>query len=369
MKVAFFIGTLNQGGAESLLLDICRKWRDLPFDMVCLYRKNGNITEAFQQAGVRLLQVFQRKRIIRSFSQFRKMVVEEQIDIVHSQTSFNTLLCGLALAGTKVKIITSFHGHSFARASRLYRWFVYNRSQRIVCVSQYQKHLYEQHWQLPEQNKIRLVYNGVDFSKLYFPKLNGVDSANSDILGNFKQYAFSFCMVGNFQGGRSPMVICKALEKLKEENIKFYFIGRRVDTEGWRFDDCVEFCNEHGLNNVFFLGGRNDVPQLLHQMDGYIYSTESDTFGLSVIEAMASGLPVVVNDWEVMKEVCADGENEWATFFRSNDVEDCAEKMADLIHNIDSYKERASKIAVLVREKYSIEKHIDNLAKLYSEII
>ena len=366
MKVAYFLGALNQGGAESLLLDICRRWKELPYDLVCLYRKNGNMTEAFQQTGARLSQVFQGKKNLRSFIQFRKTVVDEGIDIVHSQMPSSTLLCGLALLGTKVKIVTTFHGHSFAKTSGFYRWFVYNRSRRIVCVSQYQKQLYEQCWHLPQQNKLSLVYNGIDFSKFHFQKSKGGDNAKTS--GRNLQPEFNFCMVGNFQGGRSPMVICKALEKLKGENIKFYFIGRRVETEGWRYDECVDFCSTHGLDNVFFLGGRGDVPELLHQMDGYVYSTESDTFGISVIEAMAAGLPVVVNDWDVMKEVCTDDDNEWATFFRSNDVDDCAEKIADLIQNIDAYKEKANRIVLQVRQKYSIEQHIGNLAKLYAEI-
>lgn len=362
MKVAYFIGALNQGGAESLLLDICSRWKELPYDLVCLYRKNGNMTEAFQQTGARLFQVFQGKKNVRSFIRFRKMVVDEGIDIVHSQMPSSTLLCALALLGTRVKIMTTFHGHSFAKTSGFYRWFVYNRSRKIVCVSQYQKQLYEQRWHLPRQNKLSLVYNGVDFSKFHFQKPREGDEAKT--IGKDMQ----FCMVGNFQGGRSPMVICKALERLKTENIKFYFIGRRVESEGWRYDECVDFCNSHGLENVFFLGGRGDVPELLRQMDGYVYSTESDTFGISVIEAMAVGLPVVVNDWAVMKEICTDGNNEWVTFFRSNDVEDCAEKMADLIENIDAYKKKAGEIALQVRQKYSIEKHIDNLAKLYDEL-
>ena len=47
MKVAYFIGSLNRGGTEMLTLDICRKKDYAPFEMILVYRYDGELTELF----------------------------------------------------------------------------------------------------------------------------------------------------------------------------------------------------------------------------------------------------------------------------------------------------------------------------------
>ena len=115
------------------------------------------------------------------------------------------------------------------------------------------------------------------------------------------------------------------------------------------------------MNHVHFLGVRSDVPELLKSMDGFVYSTDHDTFGIAVVEAMAAGLPVVVNDWPVMNEVCGDD----AVYFKSKDPEDCADKIELLLAELPQRKEAARKNAEIVRRKYSIESYIERLAKIY----
>ena len=55
MKVAFVLGALNRGGTESLILDVCRNYDTAPFDIVCVYRKEGNLSEEFHKTNVKML--------------------------------------------------------------------------------------------------------------------------------------------------------------------------------------------------------------------------------------------------------------------------------------------------------------------------
>lgn len=369
MKVAYFLGALNIGGAEAIVRDICKEHETLPYVPICLYRKEGNLSEAMHQTGAQCLHV-QHRNLLRYIYMLRRTILQEHIDIVHSQTPSNTLLCSLALIETKVKVVTTFHGHSFADSPWWQRKIVYAKSQRIICVSEYEKQFYEHKWHLPQANKLVVVHNGVDFTKLDSANQRSAASCQLSVISG-QRSAINLCMVGNFQGGRSPMVICKALNRLKEtqkaQDIQFYFIGKRVEAESWRYEDCVTYCEEHQLNNVHFLGGRSDVPDLLHQMDGFVYSTEHDTFGIAVVEAMAAGLPVIVNDWAVMKEITKNGQ--WATLFKTEDVADCANKIEDLLNNIDVRKAEAREIAKQVREEYSIERHIERLDNIYRLVV
>ena len=367
LKIAYMIGTLNHGGLESLVADICRLHAIADFEIVCVYRHEGGASDLFHASGVRMIQMKCRQYISYLY-QLRKTFLAEKVDIVHAHTQSNALVSILALICTSIPTITTLHGFSFADAGRAYCRFIYSHCQQLICVSQYQRQYYKSKWKLGESNKLKVVYNGIDFAKF--------DAAGERVNGLMDEGTIRLVMVGSFMEGRSQMVVCKALQKLKvgsgkwKVNCDFYFIGRRVESEPWRYDECVKYCEANGLENVHFLGGRSDVPAILKSMDGFVYSTEHDTFGIAVVEAMAAGLPVIVNDWEVMKEITNDGK--WATLFRTDDVEDCAEKMAELINELQQNRkhvqERTAQIALEVRAKFSIENHIKQIERVYETV-
>ena len=358
MKVAFFLGGLRRGGAESLVYDICRKRAEAPFEVYVLYRKDDDFSEAFRKTGVEMIRVKRTGNMLRYMRALRKTVLDNRIDIVHAQTASNAMVSILALLFTQVKVVTTFHGFSFSNAPKWYRKLVYGGSKRIVCVSEFEKRHYERKWGLPADNKLRVVHNGIDFSKLDNPQPDISHPVSID------RNVLNLIMVGSFIEGRAQPFVCRALYRLDQRGVPFhmYFAGRRDEAEPWRYDDCVSYCRENGLaDKVTFLGNRSDVPWLLRQMDLFFYATDHDTFGIAVIEAIASGLPVIVNDWEVMKEVTRDGA--WATLFQTGSEEDCVSKILD-------WMERSPKApADAVRTHFSIENHIQALTRIYEEAV
>lgn len=369
MRVAYFIGALNRGGLESLTLDICRKHGETPFDFVCVYRHEGNMSEDFKKSGADLIHVPKKRGYLLYLWTLRRTFKREKVTIVHSQTPSNTLLLSLVLLGTGIKVVTTFHGH-FDSTPWMIRKIVYRTSDSIICVSKHLKKYTEKEWHLPKRNKLQVVYNGIDFSK--------IDSAKPCLEFAGTPHRIRLSMVGNFVVGRSQNIIVKSIHILHQQGIKdvdFYFIGKRAEHEAWRYDDCVRYCEEYNLDNVHFLGSRGDVPELLKTMDGFVYSTEHDTFGIAVVEAIAAELPIVVNDYEVMTEVCDLGlpkSNCAIRFFQTDNVTDCAEKLRELIISINSNRQQlrqdcqlASKI---VKQKYSIQSHIENLYNVYQKV-
>ena len=358
MKVAFFLGGLRRGGAESLVYDICRKRADAPFVCCVLYRKDDDFSEAFKATGAELIQVKRTGNMLKYMRALRKAVLDNHIDIVHAQTASNAMVSILALLFTRVKVVTTFHGFSFSNAPWWYRKLVYGSSKRVVCVSEYEKRHYESKWKLPADNKLRVVYNGIDFSKLDNPQPDIANPVTVD------KDVVNMVMVGSFIEGRAQLFVCRVLHRLDQQGIPFhmYFAGRRDEAEPWRYDDCVADCKENGLTDkVSFLGNRTDIPWLLRQMDLFFYATDHDTFGIAVIEAVASGLPVVVNDWEVMKEITRNGE--WATLFQTGNEEDCVSKIREWTER------RPEAPAEAVRNSFNIENHIQALNRIYEEAL
>ena len=364
MKTALFLGALNRGGAESLVCDILRKADSLPFDVCCLYRKEGDYSEEFHNTGAQFVKVARTGGMLRYILELRKAVLRNHISIVHAHTPSNAFVCSLALLFTKVPIVTTLHGFPFSDASKLYRGIVYRRSRRIICVSGYEKSVYEKKWKLPAQNKLCVLHNGIDFSKLDASYCK----SPSDLVVN--ENTMNMIMVGSFRSGRSQYFVCKVADELNKKGIPFnlYFAGIRVPSESQKYDSCVDFCANQGISDkVHFFGGRSDIPILLKKMDLFIYASEHDTFGIAVLEAMASGLPVIVNDWTVMKEISDNGK--YATLYETDNVEDCLSKILSLRQKLNVYPEdlkaSSSRISKEIRELYSIDNHINGLYDIY----
>lgn len=358
MKVAFYIGRLNRGGAETLLADIFNS-ESLPFEAVCVYRSEGNISESFHSANVPMIRLPRKKSWLLYTIRMRKLLLREHVDIVHAQTSLNAIIAILCTMFTPIKVVNTFHGFSFAHAHKLLRRFVFKGCDRMVFVSDYERQYYLKRGGFGAEKKCCVVYNGVNFDK--FPIVQKPEKESKTV---------EMCMVGSFGSGRNHIFVCRFLHKLKEKGYDFHFsfIGGARDSERGVYEQCVSYCKENDLmDNVTFVGLSNDVPKLLSTMDAFVYATRHDSFGIAVIEAISAGLPTFVNDWEVMNEITHQGN--LATLYMTNDEESLCSAYDYFVNHRDECWDKAHESAMAVREQYAIKNHIAGLAEVYAEII
>lgn len=357
IKVAFVLGALNCGGMEHLILDVCRNANN--FDCICIYRNEGNLSSSFREANIGMLYVPRKGGLLRYMWQLRKAIMNQQIDILHSQTASNTLLLGLCLIGCKKRIVTTIHSFSFLNASELYKRFVFAVSEKVLFVSNYQMNMYIKKYSSKLRKKCSVLYNGIDSSK--FEKnyeIPDIYQGASDII--------KLCVVGNIRGARTYGVIIEAIHRLVTEglvNIGLYIIGNTPKEEQHLLDYYTCTCKKYRIEDVVhFVGSRNDVPAILQHSDIYIMSS-IETFGISIVEAMMSGVPVIVNDFDVIREVTVEGK--LATLFKTNDAEDLVEKLKMVINSLSQYKNEARERMVNIRNTYSLTHCINELNQLY----
>ena len=363
MKVAYLLGSLNRGGTETLMLDVCQNLQFTHFDATGIYRRGGALGDDFLKSGIPFTKLTPGKNIPKYLWNLRKMILKNQVEVIHAQQPLDALYARIACIGMKVKQVLTFHGFDFNSSSAFTRYII-RRTDRNIFVSHYQKEYYIRKYRLnPEKQTV--VYNGINFSKFEnFYNQNINHNLRKEL--NIKDSTLLMGMVGNFNEVRDQMTVCRFLKLLNEHAVDFHFVfvGKRVESTPQRYDDCVEFCQKNNLSErVIFAGVRSDVPAILFELDAFIYSTEHDTFGIAVVEAIASGTPVFVNDWEVMNEITEDGK--LAIIYKTKDEHDLLEKFMLFLQKQDEYVRRAKENAVIVRKKYSVEKHIENLKKVY----
>ena len=369
MKVAYFIGSLNRGGTETLVLDTFRRMEVLPYDCILIYRSEGELSEAYRATGVPMFRVKPPKFKIGYVTKLHRLLKEEEVDVLHTQTHLNAFLGVFCTLFSRVRLVVSFHGFTLSLMDRVYTQLALWGADASVFVSKYVQDWYLRRNFCVPRKRCSVVYNGIDFSK-FNKEYDIPDFLKKDIASSSGMVKMA--MVGNFSSARSQLLVCQALKILNDRNagnFRFYFVGKKTNNEPEEFDNCVNYCRENGLldKTIFFLGGRDDVPAILKHMDAFVYATNRDTFGIAVIEAVASGLPAIVNDWEVMKEVTNNGE--WASLYKTMDVADCVDKIEEYIKNKGQRKESALRNAEAVRQRYSIENHILNLNEVYEKTL
>lgn len=376
MKIAYLIGSLNRGGAETLLLDIFRKANRARFDMMLIHRRGGMYEQEFMQLTPTCLKLTPcRWHLLSYLYQLRKTLHSEQATAIHAFYWLDVLYAWIATIGMNIPIVITFHGYEGTNANWLkgVRYRMVMRVAKKVCfVSEVQMKSFVSRYGSIVTRKGVVLYNGLNFDKF-----DAIESRAES-----QESRVKLCMVGNFNSVRSQKVIVKALQLLTNypphithhpspittlSLFDFYFIGGRYKGEEYYYDECVAYCDKNGMDNVHFMGVRDDVPALLKSMDGFVYSTNHDTFGIAVVEAIAAALPVVLNDHPVMQEICG-APNAGVRYFRTNDAHDAAAQIADMIANMQLCKQAAKMNAAVIREKYSILTHIDNAYQIYSSL-
>jgi len=123
------------------------------------------------------------------------------------------------------------------------------------------------------------------------------------------------------------------------------------------------------LERVHFGGhvGHKDLPRWYHMADLYISPSHVDGSSVTLMEALASGLPCLVSDIAGNREWIQDGANGW--LFRDGDVNDLAEKILYAIKNRELLPKISEAARKTAEEKADWKKNFGKLLETYNKII
>lgn len=361
-KIAYMMGGLNRGGAETIMLDVFRNWRNASYSFIGIHRKDGSCKEEFYAAGPTLYQLSPKRfGYLRYFVRLRKLLKKEGITVVHTQHWLDCIYAYFATMGMRLHIVNTFHGFYSMKGINGWLCRLSIRMANDVCfVSRYEQDWYQKQTQISD-NKCHVIYNGVDFNKIENCRLK-ID--NFGLKNNGRK---RLCMVGSFSPARDQLLVCKALNQQKEP-FDFYFIGAKNEHISNIYQLCYDYCQSNDmLDQVHFVGEQSNVYEWLSEMNGFVYATKHDTFGIALIEALAMGLPAVVSDWNVMKEICSLYIDKSVQMFKMQDENDCAEKISFLIKNLMICQQYANENAMHVIETYSMNSYFSRLFKIYNQ--
>lgn len=232
--------------------------------------------------------------------ELKKLLAENHYDIIHTHTpnasAIVRLVCReLRKSGTKV--FYTAHGFHFYTGAPLKNWLVYYPVERFL--SRWTDTLITINSEDYERAKRsfhakRTVYIpgvGIDLRRFSFEFSEEDRRKKRDELG-VPQEATVLASVGELNDNKNQSVVICAMAKLADQNVHYILCG-----QGEREDGLRQLAEELGVaERVHFLGFRTDVPEIYPAADIYLCPSFREGLNVSIMEAMASGLPVVCSD-------------------------------------------------------------------------
>ena len=214
------------------------------------------------------------------------------------------------------------------------------------------------------ENKLRLTYNGVDLPVPLSPQkryelrrqLNvGSNDPLITIVANLIPYK-----------GHDDLLHALAGVSMKlPRNWKLVCIGydsHKIKNELLALSEELKIAQ-----NVQFIGGRNDVPDLLQASDVSVLSSHQEGFSNAVLEGMAAGLPMIVTDVGGNGEAVRDGIDGYVVPAHSPDV--LGQAITRLLNDTELRESMGSSARARAEAQFSIQACVNNYECIYSEIV
>ncbi len=291
-----------------------------------------------------------------------KYVIENgKYNIVHSQNSVAPTIPYLSLLYSNSVNFATFHScHGFSLGYELFKPLfmqVYTKLDGKIFVSKPAQETIARHFPVDEY---RIIPNGIDVDKF------NPEGEKYHLPFEVKNNEVIILFVGRLELRKGTKYLIQAFNLLarKYSNIRLLIAG----------DGPLRSSLENSVDNsikdrVHFLGfvSGKDLPALYRTCDIFVSpAIGGESFGIVLLEAMASGKPVIAANNEGYREVVDDGANGF--LFERKNVEDLAYKLSILIDNPDL----RSKMGTLGRQKsleFSWQKIAKEVLNYYEDVL
>lgn len=369
INVLFVIIQMALGGSEQLVLNIIKNLDRNRFSPSVAWFFGDTILEEFAALNIPLFHVPKTKSF--DFNTMQHLAAISAENNIHVVNAHHFMSMVYSFYGCKVKkyakLIYSEHSEWEVKAIPM-KWQLIGTCllryvDRTVGVSPAISDCLQKKFFIP-QSKIYTIKNGVDLNLFSDKKNNATLKKELEIDSDDKVIG----IVANLKKVKNHLFLLKAFKELAKEfdKVKLLLVGQgfKDDPENTE-EEIQDFVDTNRLyKKVLILGYRSDISQLLAVMDIFCLTSKMEGLPISLIEAMAAGLPVVGSDVPGIKDVIEHGANGF--LIPQNDTAALKDALLNLVIN-DSLCERMGNQSKLLAKSYSMESCITNYEKLFPE--
>ena len=362
--VLHIIPRLTPGGIPSLVESTLYRLRDNGFTCSLLaFRSKPDMRRRLEAEGIRVFIEPRglRPRDLRSVVSVRNVIRKSTPDIVHSHTlatNFHTALA-LGYKRPQPKFVAHVHGVNPHRNQlhRLGEAFIRHRADRLLACSRF---VFENQMFGRAGLKASVLLNGIE------PSSFGCREGDRNlVLGETRFHAEDkICItVARLEWRKDIQTLLKAAHLLREQRLRFVIVG-----EGEERALLESLARQLKIDTrVQFIGEREDVPRWLGGSDIFVLTSVSEGLGIAILEAMATGLPVVATQVGGIPELL---HPDYSTMVPSGDPSSLARALSDWSRSDSSRLECAAEASRrAVEQRFSLDRFVDELQETYRRLL
>lgn len=362
MRVLHVINSLRGGGAEKMLCELLPELAVRGIQLGLLTIRPLDLDNDLQRelAEVSELYALDSDNVYSPQAMFRLIPYTREYDIVHAHLFPSQYFVALAkILSNKLQpaVTTEHNTHNRRRDHRLLRGIekrVYSQYNRIICISRAAEENLAR-WLPGITDKTITIPNGIELQRFTEAKPIPLEKLSLSL----KQYRYFILMVARMTEQKDHRTVIEAISKLPEDCCLL------LAGDGPLMQEHIAYSRELDVTDrVFFLGLQRNIERIMKSVDVCVVSSHWEGFGLVVVEAMASGVPVVASNVPGLSEVVGQA----GCLFPVGDAESLASILLGLFDN----NERCSHYVELGQARareYSIQLTAERYIQVYQNIL
>ena len=366
MRILHISSARDYGGGEKHLVDLCRGLRARGHDVfVALRPTNRWQTRLDFLPAENILHVSLRNSFgVLSAQRIGEFVNENRIEIVHAHVARDYIPASLAcrMAKTSKFVLTR---HVLFPLKPFHRFALSNLARAVAVSSAVETNLRKI---FPPQ-KIALVPNGIEIEhwasadgarlRESFRSAHGI-SPEALVVGTIGELI-------ELKGQREFVLAAREIAA-KFPAAHFIVVGKDNSYKKEFRRELKRLVKVYNLENRFlFLDWVEDTAEFFHATDVYVSASHSESFGLAILEAMASGAAIVAAETEGARELLSDGFS--ARIVPVKDAFRLSEAVGEIIADADLRRKLGENARITAREKFGLRRMIDETEKIYREVL
>jgi len=352
MNILYLTNHLNVGGITSYVLTLAKGLK-LKGHNIYVASSGGKLLAKFIQEGIVYIPIPIRTKseispkILISTFKLLDPIKQNRIDIVHSNSRTTQVLGCLISGFTDALHISTCHGFFKIRISR--RVFpCWGR--RVIAISEAVKNHLVKDFGVREEI-ISLIHHGVDVEKFKMDKKERLGADKEPVIGIIARLSE--------EKGHTYLI-----EAMPEVISRFPQVQLLIVGEGRMKQRLVDLTKVLKLeNNVHFLPSITDTQEVFGVMDIFVLPSLKEGLGLSLMEAMVSGLPVIASDVGGIKSLIQDGHN--GLLVKPADDKELSSAIIELLRDPHRCGVLGNNARIFIKDNFSQEKMISQTERVY----
>jgi glycosyltransferase involved in cell wall biosynthesis len=322
IRVLQVVGNAIVGGMETWVLRLVERLPREWFKVAVLCPFESRFTDALRELGLEVLITPMPEELSWPSLQMTCAVVESQgIDVLHAHMPNAHLLAGIAGRLTGRPVLTTIHARQLATQDVQVQRLVGSHVS-VVCRQTY----YHALGLGIEASRLACIPNGVDTAR-FDPRGDGGARAGLRAAFGIADDRPLVGFVGRLSPEKGPEVFLHAVLLLHGVLPAAHFV---LVGDGPLREELQQFVERFGLAEwTHFVGTREDMPAVHRELDVLVSSSHTEAMPLAVMEAMASGVPVVATHVGGVPDLIEQGRTGWLVGPR--DFEGLADRAAHVL--------------------------------------